>query len=97
MKTREHNMIIRVGLGSCGIAAGGRKVLDAIEKEKHKHGYDLVVEPTGCVGMCFYEPIMDVVTENNVYSYGYVDREKAIEILESHINYQQPKTEYLLY
>jgi len=97
MKTREHNMIIRVGLGSCGIAAGGRKVLDEIEKENEKNGYDLVVEPTGCVGMCFYEPIMDVVTDNNVYSYGYVDREKAVEILDSHIKNHEPKTEYLLY
>jgi NADH-quinone oxidoreductase subunit F len=90
-------MIIKVGLGSCGIAAGGKKILDAIEQEKENKSYDITIEPTGCVGMCFYEPIVDIITEKNTYSYGFVDEEKALEILESHIKDNKPKEEYLLY
>ena len=97
MKSKEHRIVIKVGLGSCGIAAGGKKVFDILEEEKNSKGYDILIESTGCVGMCFYEPIIDVISDENVYSYGYVDEKKAIEILESHLKNSEPKSEYLLY
>jgi NADH-quinone oxidoreductase subunit F len=46
-------MRIRVGLGSCGIAAGGRKVLEVLRHEVAENDLELIVEPTGCIGMCF--------------------------------------------
>lgn len=90
-------MRIRVGLGSCGIAAGGRKVLEVLRHEVAENNLELIVEPTGCIGMCFYEPIIDVVTDGNVFSYGFVDAKKAKEILDSHMNAHKPLEEYLLY
>ena len=47
-------MRIVVGQGSCGIAAGAEKVLLAIKAE----GVEVGV--TGCIGMCYLEPIVDV-------------------------------------
>lgn len=51
-------MRIVIGEGSCGIAAGAHKVYEAIEK--------LGIKPdiTGCIGMCFLEPIVDIYGEN---------------------------------
>ena len=51
-------MRIVIGEGSCGIAAGAHKVYEAIEK--------LGIKPdiTGCIGMCFLEPIVDIYGDN---------------------------------
>ncbi|MDD6275779.1 MAG: NADH-quinone oxidoreductase subunit NuoF [Clostridia bacterium] len=50
-------MRIAVGKGSCGIAAGANKVYDAI---KEKLGNAAELDITGCIGMCFLEPIVDI-------------------------------------
>ena len=47
-------MRIAVGEGSCGIAAGAHKVFTALEREGLAPGV------TGCIGMCFLEPIVDL-------------------------------------
>lgn len=51
-------MKIVVGEGSCGIAAGAAKVYSAIEKFIGSTDSELTV--TGCIGMCFLEPIVDI-------------------------------------
>ncbi len=55
-------MKISVGQGSCGIAAGAGKVYSEIEKLlKDKSSLSI----TGCIGMCFLEPIVDVYDNEN--------------------------------
>jgi len=76
---------LRVGFGSCGIAAGGRKVLEKLEAEINNHGKDIELILTGCIGMCFYEPIVDVIDNDNVYTYANVTPAIAEEIFNSHI------------
>lgn len=49
-------MRIVVGEGSCGIAAGAHKVYEEIER--YNSGIELGI--TGCIGMCFLEPIIDI-------------------------------------
>ncbi len=51
-------MKIVVGEGSCGIAAGAAKVYSAIERLIGSTDSSLTV--TGCIGMCFLEPIVDI-------------------------------------
>lgn len=51
-------MKIVVGEGSCGIAAGAAKVYSAIESLIGSTDSTLTV--TGCIGMCFLEPIVDI-------------------------------------
>ena len=56
-------MRIVVGQGSCGIAAGAAKVYSAIEKIVPET-CELTI--TGCIGMCFLEPVVDVYDGNNL-------------------------------
>ena len=51
-------MRIVVGQGSCGIAAGAAKVYSALEALMNKTSAELTI--TGCIGMCFLEPIVDI-------------------------------------
>ncbi len=56
-------MKIAVGHGSCGIAAGAQKVSDALKKCLENSGISVGV--TGCIGMCWLEPIVDIYDNDN--------------------------------
>ena len=56
-------MRIVVGQGSCGIAAGAAKVYSAIETQL---GSSAELTITGCIGMCFLEPIVDIYDGGNL-------------------------------
>lgn len=58
-------MRIVIGEGSCGIAAGAAKVHAALEACS-KEGTPLEIGITGCIGMCFLEPIVDLYEGNNL-------------------------------
>ena len=90
-------MKIRIGLGSCGIAAGGNKVLARLKEQLEDKNLDIDVESTGCIGVCFLEPLMDVVEEDAVYTYGGVTPEMVGEIVESHIVNGKPVEKYMVY
>ena len=89
-------MKIKIGLGSCGIASGGKKVMDALKAELQSINSDIEVESTGCIGMCFYEPIVDVIDGDKVFTYGNVTEKMAKEIVESHIKDGNPIDKYII-
>lgn len=83
-------MRIVVGFGSCGIAAGAGKVYTALEQLIKDNNLDIALEQTGCIGMCYLEPIIDVVDDNdNKITYVKVNEEMAAEIAEKSLAGQQ--------
>lgn len=90
-------MKIRVGLGSCGIAAGGNKVLSALKDELKNNKLDIVVESTGCIGMCYLEPIVDIMEDGKITTYGRVTPEIIKEIVESHLINKNPVEKYIVW
>ena len=73
------NIKFVVGEGSCGIAAGAAKVYGALENAiKNIEGAELSI--TGCIGMCYLEPIVDVYTDGAKKTYVKTD-EKFAEII----------------
>ncbi|WAM31907.1 NADH-quinone oxidoreductase subunit NuoF [Caldicellulosiruptor naganoensis] len=89
-------MKIRVGLGSCGMAAGGNKVMECIQQELRSRNLDIPVEPTGCIGLCFFEPLVDVIDGDDVYTYGNVTPEIIPKIIESHVIGKKPLDEFIV-
>ena len=85
-----------VGLGSCGLAAGAGKVYDAIKKIKEEKGLDFELKKTSCIGMCFREPLVEVIDGTGSYIYGEIDIAKASEILEKHIQNADPIKDYVV-
>ncbi len=55
---------VKVGQGSCGISAGASKVYSALESVFQKNSIDVKLTVTGCIGMCYLEPIVDIYDEN---------------------------------
>jgi NADH-quinone oxidoreductase subunit F len=87
---------IRIGLGSCGIAAGGRKIKNALEKSINEKGLDIDITSTGCIGMCFYEPLVDIIDDNGVFTYANVTPDMVGEIVEQHVVNGNPIDKYIV-
>ena len=85
-----------VGLGSCGIAAGASKIYDKILALKNSDSLDFELKKTSCVGMCFREPLVEVVDENGSFTYGDVTDDKVVEIIQNHVLGQNPVKSYVV-
>ena len=88
-----------VGMATCGIAAGARPVLNAFVDGVNKEGLasDVVVSQTGCIGICQYEPVVEVYKagEEKV-TYVKMTVEKVEKVLEEHIKGGKVVTEYTI-
>lgn len=84
-KNRQTRIV--VGLGTCGIAAGGEKVWQAIEqtlREKNITGVEMM--PTGCIGMCYTEVIVEIHKPGMPrIIYGPVKPEDVPALIEEHV------------
>lgn len=90
-------MKIKIGLGSCGIAAGANKIKESVEAEVQERGLDIEVQTTGCIGMCHAEPLLELVDDQErIFTYGYVTPEVVKQIFDEHIKKQSPLEKYLL-
>jgi NADP-reducing hydrogenase subunit HndB len=79
---------IVVGMATCGIAAGARPVLNTIAEEVSNMGLSesVTVTQTGCIGLCQYEPIVEVYEQGKEkVTYVKMTPEKAKKVLEEHI------------
>jgi len=90
------NTKIIVGLGSCGIAAGARKVFDKLETIQKEQNLTFDLQKTSCIGMCYREPLVEIIDETGTYMYGEIDEQKATEIIEQHILENKPIKDYVV-
>jgi NADP-reducing hydrogenase subunit HndB len=86
-KDNETKTRVVVGMGTCGIAAGARQTMLAILDELKKRNIDnVIVTETGCIGLCKYEPLVDIIKPNQPkVTYVNIDAEKARQIVVKHI------------
>ncbi len=78
-----------VGMGTCGIAAGAKQTFDAIVAalEKHNMAGKVVVRQTGCMGLCYVEPTVEVVMPDMpTVIYGKMTSDVAVEIVVKHLS-----------
>lgn len=87
---------IIVGLGSCGIAAGANKTFEKIRALQQAENLDFELKKTSCIGMCYREPLVEIIDESGSYLYGEIDEERAIEIIDKHIGQQTPVKELVV-
>lgn len=84
---KEEKNWIKVGMSSCGIAAGADEVFKVLTEEAKKRNIPVAVKKCGCVGMCSVEPLVEVNVDGMPQvTYGRVNGEVAIQIIEEHIH-----------
>jgi len=78
---------ITVHMGTCGIASGAQKIMEALTKEIEKGKQkDITIITSGCMGLCSREPLITVeIFEQEPIIYQYIDEEKALEVFKKHI------------
>ena len=86
-----------VGMATCGIAAGARPVLNALVESVNESGLadKVTVSQTGCIGLCQYEPIVEVFEPGkDKVTYVKMDVDKAKRVVEEHLKGGKVVAEY---
>ena len=96
---REGTSQVRVvvGMATCGIAAGARPVLNAFVESVNESGLagEVTVSQTGCIGICQYEPVVEVYEAGGVKTtYVKMTPEKAKTVVEKHLKGGNPVAEF---
>jgi len=78
---------IRIGTAVCGEAAGSKEVVDRIKSDLSSLGIDANISEVGCIGLCYAEPIVDIVKPGRPrIFYGNVNPDIASAIVKSYIS-----------
>ena len=101
MNLREENeggVRVVVGMATCGIAAGARPVLSAFVEEVAKRNLaNVTVTQTGCIGICQYEPVVEVMEPGKEkVTYVKMTPEKAVKVVNDHLVNGNVVTEYTI-
>ncbi len=85
-RTHRERSWVRVGMSTCGIAAGAEPVYKVLCEEVRKRALDVDVQRTGCLGKCHAEPLVEVnVAGAPRVLYGEVGVDAALRILDQHV------------
>ncbi|MCF7858409.1 MAG: NADH-quinone oxidoreductase subunit NuoF [Candidatus Cloacimonetes bacterium] len=77
---------IKVGLASCGLAAGAGEVYEATLKHIKSKKIDADVKKTACIGMCFVEPLVEIIQDGKKsITYGNVTPENIGTVIDSYM------------
>jgi len=94
----ENSVRIKIGLASCGIAAGGLDVLEKVENFLKEHDVDAQLDHTGCIGMCYAEVLMEIEDDEfGSTMYGYLNAADIDDILNAHFVEKKPLTEHIVF
>ena len=96
-ETSDQTRVV-VGMATCGIASGARPVLNTLsDAVMNKNIKDTSVVQTGCIGLCQYEPIVEIFAPGkDKVTYVKMTPEKAKEVYDKHLVGGQVVTEYTL-
>ena len=95
----DNTVRVVVGMATCGIAAGARPVLNTLAEEVSKQGLSdtVTVTQTGCIGICQYEPVVEVFQAGKEkVTYVKMDADKAKKVVEQHLKGGKVVTEYTI-
>ena len=88
---------IKVGLGTCGVSAGGEKVYQALKSEIAKANIPVKLIETGCMGNCYQEVLLEIDDDQgHNFFYGNITPEKVKRLLDEQIVLNQPIEEWIV-
>lgn len=100
LRAEDHSHIrVVVGMATCGIAAGARPVLNTLASEVQSRGLTdkVAVTQTGCIGLCQYEPIVEIMEPGkDKVTYVKMTPDKALEVVERHLIGGHPVDKYTM-
>lgn len=87
IKGKKGSFRICVGMGTCGIAAGAKPIMDTFISEINQNNLtNVFVTQVGCKGQCVIEPMADIIdSEGTTITYSKLTANKVSEIVRKHI------------
>jgi NADP-reducing hydrogenase subunit HndB len=93
----ETGTSIVIGMGTCGIAAGARDTMQAIERETTGRQIDAHVGTVGCIGMCAKEPLVDIRQAGGPHVlYANIQPDMVPRLIEEHLLKGEPVKEWVI-
>jgi NADP-reducing hydrogenase subunit HndB len=98
LRDGNYRVKVTVHMGTCGIAAGARKIMSTLLAEIEAGDVkDVILTSSGCAGLCSHEPMMTVELKDAApIKYVHLDEEKTRRIFTEHILNGNPVAEYAL-
>ena len=98
LRENEGTIRVVVGMATCGIAAGARPVLNTLVEEVNKENLTdkVTVTQTGCIGICQYEPVVEVFEGDNKVTYVKMTSDKAKRVVAEHLKGGKVVEEYTI-
>jgi NADP-reducing hydrogenase subunit HndB len=98
LREGETNVKITVHMGTCGIAAGAREVMDALlEEMTQANRQDIRVVTAGCMGMCSSEPNVTIeMGGKEPVIYQQMDRNRMRQVFKRHVLLGEVQTDFAL-
>jgi NADP-reducing hydrogenase subunit HndB len=94
---RKAGTTIYIGMGTCGIAAGARETMSAIQAELARRKIDVRITAVGCLGMCVREPLVDIQRPGELrVTYANVRPDMVPRLIEEHLVKGRPVAEWVL-
>jgi NADP-reducing hydrogenase subunit HndB len=94
----ESRVKITVHMGTCGIAAGAREVMDALlELMAETDSQDIRILNSGCMGMCSSEPNVTIEVEGEKpIMYQHMDAKRMRQVFKRHVLAGEIQTDFAL-
>ena len=98
LREGERRVKVTVHMGTCGIAAGAREVMNSLMNEIEEAGVsDVIVTTSGCMGLCSREPEITVeILGQEPIVYEYMNPNKMRQIFKRHILEGEIQTPFVL-
>ena len=87
---------IKVGLGTCGISAGGQLVYNKLKEEIEAKNLPVILKETGCMGMCYEEVLVEIEDGNESALYSKVTTDRIGRIVNEHLINNIPVKEWII-
>ncbi len=98
LRQGEYRVKITVHMGTCGIAAGARTIMNAfLDKVEKSEATDIILTASGCAGLCNHEPMITLEVKGSApVKYVKLDANKAVRIFDEHVLGGNPVADYAL-
>ncbi|UCD81004.1 MAG: (2Fe-2S) ferredoxin domain-containing protein [Desulfobacterales bacterium] len=98
LRDGEANVKITVHMGTCGIAAGAREVMNALMDEMAQTDrQDIRVVTSGCMGMCSSEPNVTVeIQDGEPIVYQKMEPNRMRQVFKRHVLMGEVQTDFAL-
>ncbi len=98
LREGDRRVKVTVHMGTCGIAAGAREVMNTLMSEIEEAGVsDVIVTTSGCMGLCSREPEVTVeVLGKDPIVYEYMNSNKMRQVFKRHIMEDEVQTPFVL-